>query len=164
MYHNLTRIPRVEDRNADGGQGALAHSRHSRRLRRRIVTDDKDHPAPRVYAVGIGVPQDIHRAVQAWTLSVPNSDDPIELRSIRDVLTSPRSRSGEFFVEPGHKGDVVFGQDIRHAEQHPVHPTQRASLVSRDERRCIQPGTPVAHPLFHEQTGNGLHTGQQNRP
>ena len=53
-------------------------------------------------------------------------------------------------------------QNVGHRCEHPVDTTERAALISRDERRHPQAGTRVALVLFDECAGDGLHTGEHH--
>ena len=47
--------------------------------------------------------------------------------------------------------------------EHLVDPAERAALIAGDERRHAQAGTRVAHVLFDECAGDGLHAGEHHR-
>ena len=77
IVDDLAGVAREQNRDSESGQRTLADGRHGGRLGGWVVADQEQHPAARVGAVHIGVPEGVGRPVQAGPLAVPDSNDSI---------------------------------------------------------------------------------------
>ena len=127
--------------------------RQRRRLGAVIVADDRQHTAVGRRACRIGVFEDVHGAVEAGSLAVPDAEDAIDggAGAHPDMLRPPHGGRAELLVDAGLEDDVVVGEQLLGPPQLLIVVAQRRSAIARDEAAGIQPRRAVARALHQRQ-------------
>ena len=119
------------------------------RLRAMVVADDRQHPAVRRRARGVGVLDDVHRAVEPRTFAVPDAEHAVDRRAgaQADVLRPPHRGRAELLVEARLEDDVLGGEQLLGAPQFLVVAAERRAAITRDEAAGVEPHSAVARAL-----------------
>jgi hypothetical protein len=159
---HVLRVGRVERGDPQVGQQELGRPRHGRRLRGRVVADERHRPAGRVGARHVGVPQRVGGPVQPGRLPVPEPGDPVDapVRGAADVLGALHGGGRQLLVDRGPEDDVVRVQQLPAPPQLQVVAAQWGALVAGDEQRRAPPGPPVGPADVEREPGERVHAGQ----
>ena len=150
MYAQLDHLGGVRGHqhgHADVREQPLGGRRHRRRLGEGIVADDGHRAAGRRRAREIRVPQGVHRAVEARSLSVPVAHDAVDALAqgagAGGELGAGDRRGAEFLVDRRQVHDAEGCQQVLAAGELEVVAAQRGTLVAGDERGGLQSSGPI---------------------
>ena len=158
-------VGRVEHREGHVGERGLGGAGHRRRLRGRVVSDDRERAAVGRGAGEVRVAQGVGGAVEAGRLAVPVAGDPVgdvvaQGAGRRGELRALDRGEGELLVQSGGDDDAVRLEQVAVAEQLEVVPRQRGTLVARDVPAGAQARGGVGPALVEREAHEGLDPGE----
>src|SRR5262245_24247991 len=134
-----------------------------RALARVVITHQGQYATMLGSASVVGMAKHVTRAIEAWTLSVPNPEHPVifALPPKFSLLRAPQGSGREVLVEAGHELDVVLLQDTPRAQHGCLEGGDRGATVTRHVTRGIETSPHVPGTLNQHQAHDRLGAGQE---
>ena len=128
-----------------------------------VVAGHRQHAAPARRSRRIGVFQDIHAAIDAGALAIPEGEDAIAGRAFEqiDLLRSPNRRGGEILVQARLEFDAMRFEPGFVLPQGLVETANRRAAIAGDKTRRIASGGKIALALQDWQLRQRLNTRQE---
>ena len=129
-----------------------------------VVAHEHDDAAMLRRAGGIGMPEDVARAVDARPLPVPHAEHAVvpALATHLGLLGAPQRRRREVFVEARLEHDVARHQIVLGPDELLVEAAERRAAIARHVSCRIEPGLPVALVLHERRTDQRLRAGHED--
>ena len=157
----LLHAGRVEHRHGGAHEVELALVRRRRGGADVVVAGEREHATVRRRAGVVGVLEDVHRAVDARPLAVPDGEDPVLLRAGEEahLLGAPEGGGRQVLVDPRLEQHAVPLQEGPRLPQRPVEIAERRAAVAGDQAGRVEPGRTVSQMLHHGQPDQRLGAG-----
>ena len=162
VLNDLGGVGRRKGRHAEVGEGEFGRAGDSRRLRRRIVTGQRERATVGVRADEVRVPQRVRGPVQAGCLAVPDAGHAVvaQVADLTRELRAGHRGRGELLVQAGLGHDGVLSEQGGVARQFEVEAAQRGALVAGHVGRRGPPGALVGPRPVEQHAHQGLDAGQ----
>ena len=130
-----------------------------------VARDRQNAPVP-MRAGEVGAVERIPRAVHAWPLAVPHTEDAIDVLAGKRVqlLRAEKHGGGEVFIDARLELDARGVHHLAPAPKLPIQHAEGGAAIAGDEAAGVEAGGLVETALFEEQAQQGLDAGQQNGP
>ena len=157
----LLHAGRVEHRHGGAHEVELALVRRGRGGADMVVAGQREHATVRRRAGVVGVLEDVHRAVDARPLAVPDGEDAVLLRAGEeaDLLGAPEGGGRQVLVDPRLEQHAVPLQEGPRLPQRPVEIAERRAAVAGDQAGRVEPGRTISQMLHHGQPDQRLGAG-----
>ena len=131
-----------------------------------VVAGQREHAAVGRRAGVVGMLEDVHRAVDARPLAVPDGEDALVLGTGEepDLLRAPERGGRRILVDAGLEVHAVLLQERLRLPQRPVEIAERRAPVARDHAGRVEPGRLVPQVLDHRQPDQRLGAGHVDVP
>ena len=161
IVQELLHAGRVEHRHGGAHEVELALVRGRGGGADMIVAGQREHAAMGGGAGVVGVLEDVHRAVDARPLAVPDREDPVVLRAGEEahLLGAPEGGGRQVFVDSRLEQHAVLLQEGPRLPQRPVEIAERRAAVAGDQAGRVEPGRTVSQMLHHRQPDQRLGAG-----
>ena len=152
---------RVDHRHGGAREVELALVRGRRRRADVVVARQREHAAVGRRAGEVGVLEDVHRAVDARPLAVPDGEDAVVLRTGEEphLLGAPERGRRRVLVHARLEVHAVLLDELLGLPERAVEVAERRAAVARDHAGGIQPCRLVAQVLHHRQPDQRLGSG-----
>src|SRR3974390_2311567 len=102
--------------------------------------------------------QNVERAIETGTLSVPDAEHAIDLRAWKqaNLLAAPHGGRREILVQPRLEANVMVGEQLLCLPKRVVRTPKGGTGIAGNEAGGVQPSRAVAFTLHHWQTHQRL--------
>ena len=166
IVQKLLDARRVDHRHGRAHEVELALMRRRRRGADVVVAGQREHAAVGRRAGVVGVLEDVHRAVDARPLAVPDGEDALVLGAGEepDLLRAPERGGRRVLVDAGLEVHAVLLQERLRLPERAVEIAERRAPVARDHAGRVEPGRLVPQVLDHRQPDQRLGAGHVDVP